>query len=75
MKNVGEKRLEMVFKNQLGTTTKMTVDNVREDVSQAEVQAAMQLIIDKNIFKTNSGELVEIVSARIVTTDVEEVIA
>ncbi|MBB6216401.1 hypothetical protein HNQ80_002501 [Anaerosolibacter carboniphilus] len=70
-----EKRLEMTFKNQLGTTMKITVDQVRDDTTEAEVQAAMQLILDKNIFQTNSGELVAIDSARIVTTDVEEVIA
>jgi hypothetical protein len=70
-----EKRLEMTFKNQSGTTMKITVDQVREDITEVEVQAAMQLIIDKNIFQTNSGELVSIDSARIVTTEVEEVIA
>ena len=69
------RRLEMVFRNQLGKTNKITVDNAREDVSQAEVQSAMQSIIDKNIFDTTGGELVGIESARIVTTDIEEMIA
>jgi len=69
------KKLEMVFNNVLGRTNKMTVDNVRDDVSQVEIQAAMQSIIDKNIFDTSGGELVGIESARVVTTDIEEMIA
>ncbi len=70
-----DKRLEMTFKNQLGTTMKITVDQVRDDLTEVEVQGVMDLIINKNIFQTSSGELVSIDSARIVTTDVEEVIA
>ena len=69
------KKLEMVFNNVLGRTNKMTVDNVRDDVSQVEIQAAIQSIIDKNIFDTSGGELVGIESARVVTTDIEEMIA
>ncbi|KXG76325.1 DUF2922 domain-containing protein [Thermotalea metallivorans] len=72
---MAEKRLEMIFKNQLGTTTKITVDDVRDNITGADVQAAMELVINKNIFRTNSGELVEIESARIVATDVTEIIA
>ena len=69
------KRLEMVFKNELGRTSKMTVDYAREDVSQSDVQTAMESIIDKNIFNTSGGDLVGIESARIVTTEIEEVLA
>ncbi|WP_168198224.1 DUF2922 domain-containing protein [Crassaminicella thermophila] len=68
------KRLEMIFKNQMGTTTKIAVDNARADLTQEEVQTAMQAIIDKNIFETNKGELAGIDSARIVTTDIEEIV-
>jgi hypothetical protein len=68
------RRLEMIFNNQLGRTNKISVDNVREDVTQVEIQNAMQSIIDKNIFDTTGGELVGIEAARIITTDVEEII-
>lgn len=70
-----EKKLEMIFKNQLGRTTKISVDNARDDLTELEVQTAMQTIIDKNVFETSSGELVAIDSARIVATDVQEIIA
>jgi hypothetical protein len=70
-----EKKLEMIFKNQLGRTAKISVDNARDDLTELEVQTAMQTIIDKNVFETSSGELVAIDSARIVATDVQEIIA
>ncbi|MFZ5968991.1 MAG: DUF2922 domain-containing protein [Bacillota bacterium] len=72
---MAEKRLEMIFKTQMGRTAKVTVDNPRDDLLETDVQAAMQTIITKNIFDTNSGNLVEIDSAQVVTTDVAEVIA
>lgn len=52
----------------------MSVDNAKEDLTQEKVQTAMQAVIDKNIFETSSGVLTGIDSARIVTTDVEEII-
>lgn len=69
-----QKRLEMVFKNQLGRTNKITVDNARDNLTQGEVQTAMQAILDKNIFETSGGELVAIESAKIISTEIEEVV-
>lgn len=67
-------RLEMNFKNTSGRTNRLSVDNVADDLTEVEVQAVMQEIIDANIFNTSGGEFVEIDSARIVTTEVEEII-
>ncbi|WZL73726.1 DUF2922 domain-containing protein [Clostridiaceae bacterium 35-E11] len=72
---MAEKRLEMIFTNQLGRTSKISVDNARDDLTELEVQTVMQTILDKNVFETTSGEFVAIDSARIVTTDVQEIIA
>ncbi|MCT4619343.1 MAG: DUF2922 domain-containing protein [Marinisporobacter sp.] len=68
------KRLEMIFKNEGGKTTKLSVDNAKEDLTKEQVEVAMQEIIDKNVFETSSGLLTGIDSARIVTTDVDEII-
>jgi hypothetical protein len=54
------KRLEMTFRNELGRSTKISVDYVKDDVTKKEVETVMQSIIDKNIFKTENGELKEI---------------
>lgn len=70
-----ERKLELIFKNQLGRTNKIVLDNPRGDLTEAEVRAAMQTIIDKNVFRTSSGEFVDIDSALIVTTDTEVLIS
>lgn len=65
-------RLEMVFKNQLDKKTTISIDSPRDDLTEAEVSAAMNDIILKNIFNSSGGDLVAIAGARIVTTDVQE---
>lgn len=71
---MSQKRLEMIFKNQLGKTNKISVENAREGLTEEDIQAAMQGIIEKNIFKTGGGDLIAIEGARIITTDVEELV-
>ncbi len=72
---MAETKLEMIFLNEEGRTNKIVVDEPRTDVTQSEVQAAMQTIIDKNIFSSTGGDFIAIKSARIVATDVTEIIA
>lgn len=70
---MAKKRLEMVFKNQKDKTSRLSLDNPREDVTEAEIKAAMENIVTTNIFDTADGDLVTVVSARIVSTDVQEI--
>ncbi len=67
-------RLEMVFKNALGRTNKLSVDDVADDLTELEVQTVMQSIVDANIFDASGGEFVGIDSARVVTTDIVDII-
>lgn len=73
VKIMAKKRLEMVFKNQKDKTSRLSLDNPREDVTEAEIKAAMENIVTTNIFDTADGDLVTVVSARIVSTDVQEI--
>ena len=41
-------------------------------LTEAEIKAAMDLIVEKNIFKKNNYDLVEAVEARIVNTQTQE---
>ncbi|MCT4594731.1 MAG: DUF2922 domain-containing protein [Anaeromicrobium sp.] len=68
------KRLEMTFRNELGRSTKISVDYVKDDVTKEQVETVMQSIIEKNIFKTENGELKEIDGADIVSTNTVELI-
>ncbi|WIV12060.1 DUF2922 domain-containing protein [Proteiniborus sp. MB09-C3] len=71
---MAKKRLEMVFKNQKDKTSKLSLDNPKEDVAEADIKTAMENIVAANIFETADGDLVSVVSARIVSTDVEEIV-
>lgn len=65
------KKLLMIFKTAKGTTSTLTVDEPRDGLTEAEVRAVMDTIVAKNIFNTNSGDLVEVKSAEIITTTEE----
>lgn len=71
---MAEKRLEMTFKNQSDTRSRMSIDNPREDLTEADVKIAMENIVTKNLFNTAGGDLVAIVGARVITTDVQELV-
>lgn len=69
---MANRRLEMVFKNQKDKTSRLSIDNPREDITESDIRTAMENIVATNIFETADGDLVSVVSARIVSTDVEE---
>ena len=66
------KRLIMTFLTELGRKISISLDDPREDISEEEVVAAMNLIVDKNIFTPYGAELVSSVEAKIVLTDTQE---
>ncbi|MGI6093486.1 MAG: DUF2922 domain-containing protein [Veillonellaceae bacterium] len=63
------KTLEMVFRNNEGKETVISLADPRDDLTRAEVDVVMQDIIAKNIFLTKSGDLMQIVDARIRTRE------
>ncbi|AQS60256.1 MULTISPECIES: DUF2922 domain-containing protein [Eubacteriales] len=58
--------LQMRFVTQAGTRVTISLDNPRDDLTEAEVTAAMDQIIAKNIFSTSGGDLVAKDSAQII---------
>ena len=66
------KRLIMTFLTELGRKISISLDDPREDISEEEVVAAMNLIVNKNIFTPYGSELVSSVDAKIVLTDTQE---
>ncbi|WIF96121.1 DUF2922 domain-containing protein [Caminicella sporogenes] len=67
-------KLEMIFLNQSDKKSKIVVDSPKSDITEHEIKTVMQMIIDKNIFNTTGGDLVAINSARIIETDVINII-
>jgi hypothetical protein len=48
----------MVFSSQAGRNVTITLDNPRTDLAAAEIEAAMDLVIARNIFTSSGGDLV-----------------
>lgn len=64
--------LRMAFLSQTGRNVTMSLDNPRNDLTAAEVQTAMDLIIARNIFTSTGGDLVSKVNARVIDTTTTE---
>ncbi len=63
------KTLEMVFRNESGKEVTLNVADPREDLTLAEVRIIMEDIIAKQIFESKTGDLAQIVEARISSKD------
>ncbi len=68
--------LVMSFKNTEGKTTNITLRNVREGVTQEEVQGVMDTIVTANIFESAGSSLVSKVRGEVVekVTEVFEMV-
>lgn len=67
-----EKKLLMTFKNTMGNSFSITVDDPREDLEEEEIIAAMDLIKDKNIFLPKGYDIAQCVSAKVVDSTTTE---
>ncbi len=63
------KTLEMVFRNESGKSVTLRLLEPKDNLTLTEVNTVMQDIITKNVFSTTSGDLVQVVEARIRSTD------
>ena len=66
------KTLAMNFLNESGNKIAIRVANVKDNVTEAEVIAAMDVIITKNIFTSTGGDLKTKDSAEIVDKNTTE---
>jgi hypothetical protein len=62
----------MSFLNQGGNNVTISLDNPKEDLTAAEVQTAMDLIIARNIFTSSGGDLISKAYARVIDTTTTE---
>ncbi len=67
-----ERKLLMTFKNTLGNSFTITVDDPREDLQEQEIIDAMNLIKDKNIFQPKGYDIAACVSAKVVDSTTTE---
>lgn len=67
-----KKRLVMTFLTGVGRKISISIDDPKEDITEAEIVDAMSLIVEKNIFAPYGSELVATVDAKVIVTDTEE---
>lgn len=60
--------LRMVFRNQAGNNVTIALDNPRDNLTAAEIEAAMDLIIARNVFTSTGGDLVAKQDIRVIDT-------
>ena len=64
--------LVMVFKNRAGKNVSISIDDPRDDLTEAEIKSAMELIIAKDVFKKKNFSLTQAVGAKITNTETDE---
>ena len=67
-----EKKLIMTFKNTLGNSFSITIDDPREDLVEQDIIDAMNLIKTKNIFQLKGYDIAECISAKVVNSTTTE---
>lgn len=67
-----EVKLLMTFMTQFGRKVSLFVTDPREDVTETEIKAVMDLIVEKNIFAPNGEDIVSAKEAKIVQTETKE---
>ena len=67
--------LKMNFRTEEGRAVSINLQNPVENPPAADVNAAMDAVVNYDLVDTSSGAITEKVGAVIVTTDVEEIIS
>lgn len=67
------KRLELLFENFEGKTVTLTLDNPVDPANPEDINAAMDEILQQNVFDSSGGELVAKKGARIVERYVTDI--
>lgn len=62
-------KLELVFNTDANKKRIIAVNNPRADVTKSEAEAAMQVLLEKNIFQSSAGKLTSISEARLHTVN------
>ena len=64
--------LYMTFKNTLGNSCTITVDDPRDDIEEQDIITTMNLIKEKNIFQPKGYDISTGVSAKVVNATTTE---
>ena len=66
--------LYLVFKTAAGKKHILKIEEPKAGVTKAEIDAAMQAVVDNNIFNTSGGDIVEAVESYLNTNTHEPIV-
>ncbi|WP_373598196.1 DUF2922 domain-containing protein [Paraclostridium bifermentans] len=67
-----KKKLLMTFMTKVGRKMSISVDDPRENITEADIKNVMDTIVSKNIFAPYGSDIDAGVEAKIVVTDTSE---
>ena len=62
---------DLIFKNAAGKKVILNIEEPKPGVTKAEIDAAMAVVVNNNVFNTTGGDIVEAVQGRIRTTTLD----
>ena len=65
--------LDLIFKNTVGKKVPLNIEEPKPGITKAEIDAAMKVIVDNNVFNSTGGDLVEAVGGRLRTTTLDAI--
>ena len=65
--------LDLIFRNAAGKKVTLNIEEPKSGVTKAEIDAAMQVVVENNIVNTSGGDIVEAVQGRLRTTTLNPV--
>ena len=65
--------LELIFINAAGKKHVLNIEEPKTGITKAEIDAAMQVVVENNIFNTSGGDIVEAVRGRLRTIQTDDV--
>ena len=66
--------LDLIFKNAAGKKVTLNIEEPKNGVTKAEIDAAMQVVVANNVFNTSGGDIVEAVEGRLRTTTLNPIV-
>ena len=65
--------LDLIFRNAAGKKVTLNIEEPKNGITKAEIDAAMQVVVENNIFNTSGGNIVEAVEGRLRTVTLNPV--
>ncbi|MBO6265981.1 MAG: DUF2922 domain-containing protein [Acidaminococcaceae bacterium] len=66
--------LDLIFKNAAGKKVILNIEEPKAGITKAEIDAAMDVVVNNNIFNTSGGDIVEAVQGRLRTITLDPVV-